>query len=93
MCGELFLSDGTRLPPKGTYDLQPGQTVTLRLPGGGGFFPARERDPAQVLEDVRQERVTLAAAKGDYGVVIDSKTMTVDAEATNILRARGVVSS
>lgn len=84
--GCLFLSDGTTLPPKGRYELMPGQTVTLRLPGGGGFFSPLERDPALVLEDVRQDRVSLAAARERYGVVIDVATWIVDAVATQALR-------
>lgn len=86
MAGQLFLSDGTVLPPKGRYDLQPGQTVTLRLPGGGGYGAPLERDPILVLEDVRQERVSLEAAKRDYGVVIDTQDWVVDEEATAALR-------
>ena len=88
MPGELFLSDGTTLPPKGRYELMPGQTVTLRLPGGGGFFSPLERDPALVLADVRQDRVSLAAARDHYGVVIDPATWTVDAAATEALRKK-----
>ena len=85
--GELFCSNGTRPHPKGKYELLPGESVTLRLPGGGGYFPAVERDPAAVLEDVRQERVTLKAAREQYGVVIDSDRWMVDEPATRKLRA------
>jgi N-methylhydantoinase B len=88
MAGELFLSDGTRLAPKGRYDLLPGQTVTLRLPGGGGYGPSFERDPAAVLDDVLQARVSVDSAREQYGVVIDTQTWTVDEEATVALRNR-----
>ena len=88
MTGELFLSDGTRLAPKGRYDLQPGQKVTLRLPGGGGFHTALERDPVAVLDDVIQERVSIDAARDHYGVVIDTQTFEIDAEATAALRQK-----
>ena len=71
MAGELFLSDGTKLSPKGTYDLQPDQTVTLRLPGGGGHGKPSDRDPEAVREDVRQGRVSAEAAERDYGVVVE----------------------
>ena len=84
--GEIVLSDGSRPHPKGKYLLQPGQTVTLRLPGGGGFYSPLERPPQQVLEDVRQGRVSLASAKQDYGVVIDPDRWTVDKAATETLR-------
>jgi N-methylhydantoinase B/oxoprolinase/acetone carboxylase alpha subunit len=68
--------------PKRKYFLQPGQQVTLRLPGGGGFYPPWERDPQMVLEDVRQGLVSLEAAAREYGVVIDPEDWVVDEEAT-----------
>lgn len=86
-CGELFLSDGTVLPPKGRYDLQPGQSVTLRLPGGGGYGSPFERDPQRVLEDVVQERLSIEAARDSYGVAITDE-LEVDVEETAVLRAR-----
>jgi N-methylhydantoinase B len=69
--GEVILSDGTRPHPKTKYLLQPDQSVTLRLPGGGGYGPVEERDPRQVLEDVRQGRVSPEAAREVYGVAMD----------------------
>lgn len=84
--GELFLSDGTKLAPKGRYDLQPGQQVTLRLPGGGGFYSPLERDPDAVLDDVKKERVSIEAAASLYGVVIDPENWVVDLEKTVALR-------
>ncbi|MCH8978081.1 MAG: hydantoinase B/oxoprolinase family protein, partial [Armatimonadetes bacterium] len=80
--GEIVLSDGTRPHPKSRYILQPGQTVTLRLPGGGGFYSPLERDPTQVLDDVKQEYVSQQQAAADYGVVIDTDNWSVDEEAT-----------
>lgn len=84
--GELLLDDGTQLHAKSKYLLQPGQKVTLRLPGGGGYGPAFERDPQAVLEDVRQGRVSAERAAADYGVVIDRTEWVVDEEATQRLR-------
>jgi len=80
--GEVILSDGTHPHPKSHYTLQPGQYVVLKLPGGGGFNAATLRDPQRVLEDVRQGYVSLERAATDYGVIIDSDTMTVDEAAT-----------
>ncbi|MEX1333790.1 MAG: hydantoinase B/oxoprolinase family protein, partial [Candidatus Limnocylindrales bacterium] len=54
--------------------------------GGGGWGPAFERDPEAVLQDVREGYVTLAAARRDYGVVIDEATLELDAEATRAAR-------
>ncbi len=85
--GELILSDGSVPHPKGKYEIQPGQTVTLRLPGGGGFFSPLERNPQRVLEDVRQGRVSVEAARNLYGVVIDGSTWVIDTAETELLRA------
>lgn len=80
--GDLFLSDGTRPHPKKKYLLLPGQEVTLELPGGGGFYPPQEREIDQVVEDVRNGLVSVAAAEQEYGVVLDPDTLLVDMEQT-----------
>ena len=82
MAGEVVLSNGHHPHPKSRYVIQPHQTVTLRLPGGGGFYSPLERDPANVLEDVKQGYVSIASAKENYGVVIDENRMVVDEKAT-----------
>ena len=84
--GQMVLSDGTDLHPKRKYLLQPGQRVTLRLPGGGGYGPPFERDPRAVLEDVRQGRVSVEAARREYGVAVDVEGWSVDEEETRRLR-------
>ena len=88
--GELFLQEGGALHPKSKYLLQPGESVTLRLPGGGGYGPAWQREPHRVLEDVRQELVSVEAARNLYGVVIDTETWTVDEAGTAALRSVGL---
>jgi N-methylhydantoinase B len=84
--GEILLSDGTHPHPKSHYVLQTGQTVTIKLPGGGGFSSPILRDPERVLSDVIQSYVSIDSAKSEYGVIIDSKTMTIDNEATQARR-------
>ena len=84
--GQMVLSDGTDLHPKRKYLLQPGQRVTLRLPGGGGYGPPFERDPRAVLEDVRQGRVSVETARREYGVAVDVEGWSVDEEETRRLR-------
>jgi hypothetical protein len=54
--------------------------------GGGGWGDPLERDPADVLEDVLDEYVSLEGARRDYGVVIDEEAMRVDEGATARLR-------
>lgn len=66
------------------YPLKKGDLFRHRLAGGGGYGEPFERDPALVLRDVEQGRVTLDHARQAYGVVIrDSK---VDQAATESLR-------
>jgi N-methylhydantoinase B len=80
--GAVVLSNGGHPHPKSRYVIHPRQTVTLRLPGGGGFYSPLERDPGRVLEDVKQGYVSLKCAEEKYGVVIDEKRMAVDEERT-----------
>ena len=65
--------------------VQKGDTLTLSLPGGGGYGDPFLRDPALVLQDVRLGFVSAAAASAMYGVAIDGGA--VDAAATATLRA------
>ncbi len=66
--------------------LKSGDSITIKAGGGGGYGDALERDPASVLEDVRQEFVTPAHAAEAYGVVINGETL--DESATAALRMR-----
>ena len=71
--GRVSLSDGAQPHPKSHYSLQPGQRVTLELPGGGGFGDPSRRDPQRVRDDVRAGYVSSEAAARDYGVVIEAE--------------------
>ena len=66
-------------------DLARGQAVRLESPGGGGYGPALERDPAKVAEDVRLGYVSAEAARRDYLVALD-EAGAVDHAATTALR-------
>lgn len=52
------LVDGVKIPAKTAMTLAPGSTVTFETPGGGGFGPPDERDPAASAHD-RQEGYTV----------------------------------
>ena len=47
-----------------------GEVIRIRTTGGGGWGDPLERDPLRVLRDVRQGKVSVGAARDDYGVVI-----------------------
>jgi N-methylhydantoinase B len=66
-------------------ELEPGNTITIMTPGGGGYGDPFERDPAVVHRDVERGLVSVAAAETDYGVVLlDGR---VDRETTAAKRA------
>ncbi len=65
---EVVLSDGQRLPGKGKSMVAEGKTVRLAFPGGGGYGPAADRDPAAVIRDLRLGYISRAAARDDYGL-------------------------
>ena len=73
--------------------MKQGDVFRHEQPGPGGWGDPLERDPARVLKDVRNELVSVGAARDDYGVVIDVDTWTVDSARTAELRAahRGLV--
>ena len=56
--------------------------------GGGGWGDPLERDPEAVRRDVRDEYVSIAGARADYGVVVsgdpetDPEGLVLDLEAT-----------
>ena len=54
--------------------------------GAGGWGDPLERDPEMVLRDVKNELVSPAAARRDYGVVLDGMPPAVDGAATRQLR-------
>lgn len=65
--------------------LRKGNRIRIESPGGGGYGPAMDRDPALVAEDVRLGFVSLENAKTQYGVVIGADGM-VDDVATQAAR-------
>ncbi len=71
---------------KTTVSLEPGDVISYRTCGGGGYGPARERDPQAVLVDVRDGKVSVDRACDVYGVVIDPDTWSVDEAGTTRLR-------
>jgi len=85
--GAITLSDGRELQDKSQVALAADERFTLQLPGGGGYFDPYTRDVQAALDDVLDGFVSIAAARSQYGVVIDPVTMTVDEEATTALRA------
>ena len=60
----------TRLGSKSTVDLVPGDVISVRSCGGGGYGPPEERDPERVLRDVLEGKVSVERARDEYRVAI-----------------------
>jgi N-methylhydantoinase B len=57
----------SRLGAKTTIELEPGDIVSYRTCGGGGYGPPEERDRELVARDVREGKVSPARAREEYG--------------------------
>src|SRR5579875_553455 len=77
----------TDFPPQMFVDatVLPEDAITHVMCGAGGFGDALERDPALVLEDVLDEKISPDYARRMYGVVIEAGA--VDTGRTQALRA------
>jgi len=74
------------LPTKFVHPIQKGQSIRHTTAGGGGYGPAHQRSPAQVLNDVHNGKVTVKAAARDYGVAIIGPPWRLDLTKTKALR-------
>ncbi len=88
---ELRYPDGRKHVPA-SLDLIRGvpQGVIYRqlAGGGGGYGDPRERPVKLVAREVRDGVISPGSARATYGVVVDEKTVEVDADATAQLRGR-----
>src|SRR5205085_994383 len=74
------------LPSKLTMNMKQGDLFRHEVAGGGGWGDPLERDPALVLQDVRNDFVSARAAREDYGVVLADQPLVVDRPGTAALR-------
>ena len=67
---DLLLRDGEATPveAKTTLDLAPGDVLSIRTPGGGGYGDPADRDPEAVRRDLELGRLTPEAAGERYGI-------------------------
>jgi N-methylhydantoinase B len=76
-----------RLSSKTTVQLSPGDIISYRTSGGGGFGPPERRDPGRVLRDVQDGKISMERARSAYRVAIDPGSLTVSEKETARLRA------
>jgi N-methylhydantoinase B len=94
--GKLILQaangEETPLPSKVPYrSVTAGDRFIAVGATGGGYGDPLQRDPHQVLEDVRDGYYSVATAERDYGVIITESLQLDDAATTTCRRARGNV--
>ncbi|MCL5026935.1 MAG: hydantoinase B/oxoprolinase family protein [Chloroflexi bacterium] len=76
------------LPAKPSLTIHHGDVYRHILAGAGGHGDRLERDPARVLEDVLDEKITPAYALREYGVVIGPEAGALDEARTKRERRR-----
>ena len=65
----VLVRDGmeTRLGAKATIELEPGDVISIRTCGGGGYGSPGDRDPELVAADVREGKLGVRRAREVYG--------------------------
>ena len=83
-----LIKDGNEehLSSKTTVQLQPGEVISYRTSGGGGYGEPFKRDRKLILEDVLQGKISPQRARERYGVAVDMETRQIDESATEALR-------
>tara|TARA_B100000676_G_scaffold136057_1_gene134904 strand:+ start:396 stop:2114 length:1719 start_codon:yes stop_codon:yes gene_type:complete len=84
-----FVREGKReeAPSKFVKPMKRGETFRAEMAGSGGYGDPLQRNADAVAEDIRQEKISVAHAEAEYGVVVD-KALTLDAAATAALREK-----
>lgn len=77
------------LPTMISTSMKEGELIYHRLAGGGGFGDPLARPAAQVARDAKNGKISVQAARREYGVVLDEKTFEVEEAATATARGDG----
>ncbi|HEX6021723.1 MAG TPA: hydantoinase B/oxoprolinase family protein [Solirubrobacter sp.] len=80
--GEVIVEHQTR----GIRVLQEGEVLAASTQGSGGYGDVLERDPAAVMEDLRNDAISDWTARNVFCVAYDAETLIVDEEGTRALR-------
>ncbi|HYA34474.1 MAG TPA: hydantoinase B/oxoprolinase family protein, partial [Candidatus Binataceae bacterium] len=64
-----------------------GELYMIVQGAGGGYGDPLEREPEQVMRDVREQTTSEGTAREIFKVAFDSRTLLVDSEQTNSLRS------
>jgi N-methylhydantoinase B len=69
-------------------EIKAGDAFVCKSGGGAGIGLPEERDPEAVRIDVKNELVSIRAARDIYKVVLKPDTLEIDYKATQELRAK-----
>lgn len=80
--------ENLELPRKAHMHLEvkPGDRIYHVVSGSGGHGDPWEREPEKVLTDVKDEKLSVTAAREQYGVVIHPRLLEIDWEQTTAVR-------
>ncbi len=81
----LVRADGTveALPSKITnLTIRAGDLIEMEMPGGGGYGAPTAREPARVLDDLLDGKITPEAASEIYGIVVNDGALDIAATET-----------
>jgi N-methylhydantoinase B/oxoprolinase/acetone carboxylase alpha subunit len=84
----LSRPDGdVELPTMIAMTMQAGELLYHHMAGGGGWGDPCARPADEVARDVRDDKVSLQAARELYGVALDERTLAIDEALTAELRS------
>jgi N-methylhydantoinase B len=84
----LHPDDGAELlPSKVTREIERGDVIRHEQAGGGGYGDPLERDPAAVMADIADEKISAHFARARFGIVLAASGQMADVAATARLRA------
>jgi N-methylhydantoinase B len=66
-------ADAERLPAKVVRELNAGDVLSVRTPGGGGYGDPADRDESAILRDLRLGKLTPEAAREVYEYEYESE--------------------
>ncbi|MEX2642121.1 MAG: hydantoinase B/oxoprolinase family protein, partial [Acetobacterales bacterium] len=79
--------EAEEVPSKFVLEFRRDEVFRAEMAASGGYGEPWKRDPARVVEDLRQEKITVGHAREAYGVVVDPATFEVDLAATEKARS------
>lgn len=86
MHGAIRVGEDDPIPQPKQVLMPQESTITFTYPGGGGYGSPLERDPLNVLEDVRLGLVSPEQARAAYGVALNNDGTAIDEVETAKLR-------